>query len=129
MQQTVDLEIAKWLVQMRKGAAEFAVLSLLKDGASYGSKLLDSIAEADKLNLSEGSIYPLLKRLEKDEKIWSTWEHDEDAAHPRKYYELTLSGRRLVEAMSEEWAEFSKAMDAIQKPGLNQSVSKAGYNE
>ena len=126
MQASIQTEIEKWLVQMRKGAAEFAVLSLLRNGRSYGSKLLDSIAEAKRLNLSEGSIYPLLKRLEHDEKITSSWEHDEGAAHPRKYYELTAKGRSLVEAMSEEWQAFSRAMETLQVTAPNTPLSKAG---
>lgn len=126
MPPSVEADIGKWLVQMRKGAAEFAVLSLLRGGRSYGSKLLDSIAEAKRLNISEGSIYPLLKRLEFDGKITSSWEHDEGAIHPRKYYALTDKGSALVDAMSEEWSGFARALDALQVPAGGAPLSKVG---
>jgi PadR family transcriptional regulator PadR len=126
MKPSLKADIDKWLVQMRKGAAEFAVLSLLRQGRSYGSRLLDSVADAKRLNLSEGSIYPLLKRLEYDDKIASSWEHDEGAIHPRKYYELTDKGLILLDAMSREWIEFSRALDALQAPASGAPLSKAG---
>ena len=126
MPPSVEADIGKWLVQMRKGAAEFAVLSLLQRGRSYGSKLLDNIAEAKRLNLSEGSIYPLLKRLENDGKITSSWEHDEGAIHPRKYYALTEKGLGLAKAMSEEWTGFARALDALQVPAGDAPLFKAG---
>lgn len=117
MKNPTSAEIDKWLVQMRKGAAEFAVLSLLGRGPNFGSRMLDSMTEVGQLNVSEGSIYPLLKRLEADGKILSSWKQDEDAIHPRKYYALTKKGRETVQAMDAEWRVFSKAMNTLRGSG------------
>lgn len=116
MAKSEPVDVEKWRVQLRKGAAELAVLGILLRGTSYGSKLLDDIADARHLDVSEGSIYPLLKRLEKDGKVISKWVEDPGASHPRKYYELTARGRKMVDAMRTEWFSFSRGMSSILGP-------------
>ena len=78
--------------QMYKGALELALLSLLQDGAQYGLRILDSLRDQAGLDLSEGTLYPLLHRLEKGGLIAAEWRHEQDASHPRKYYGLTTAG-------------------------------------
>jgi PadR family transcriptional regulator PadR len=102
--------IEKWQVQLRKGAAELAVLGALSHGPSYGLAILESISRAGRIDISEGAIYPLLKRLEADGKLTSRWVEDEGASHPRKYYALTDRGRQAVTAMRREWLAFHQAM-------------------
>src|ERR687895_1115061 len=87
------MELNAWKSQLRKGAAELAVLATLDRGETYGLDLLEQIRAAGGLELSEGSIYPLLNRLQKEGKIRGRWVQDPDAAHPRKYYGLTRDGR------------------------------------
>ena len=56
--------IDAWKSQLRKGAAELAVLALLEQREAYGLEILQALTRGDQLGVSEGSIYPLLKRLE-----------------------------------------------------------------
>ena len=65
--------ISSWKSQLRKGAAELAVLALLRRGEAYGLEILQALTHAGQLEISEGSIYPLLKRLEKGGKIQARW--------------------------------------------------------
>ena len=107
------MELSAWRAQLRKGAAELAVLATLDRSETYGLELLERIRAAGGLDLSEGSIYPLLNRLQKDGKIRGRWVEDSDAAHPRKYYALTAEGRSLLAEMLVEWAQFEAGMHQI----------------
>ncbi|HET7456643.1 MAG TPA: PadR family transcriptional regulator [Gemmatimonadaceae bacterium] len=107
------MDLNAWRAQLRKGAAELAVLAALDRAESYGLELLDRLQGAGGLELSEGSIYPLLNRLQKDGKIRGRWVEDADATHPRKYYGLTREGRALLADMLAEWAQFESGMRQI----------------
>jgi PadR family transcriptional regulator PadR len=116
------MELSAWKAQLRKGAAELAVLATLDRQESYGLELLERIHAAGGLDLSEGSIYPLLNRLQKEGKIRGRWVEDPDAAHPRKYYGLTGEGRALLAEMLAEWTQFEAGMRQI----LGEEVGRAG---
>lgn len=105
------MDIAPWLSQLRKGAAELAVLAALDSKDLYGLELLEVVNSQQDL-VSEGAIYPLLSRLEKEGKLMSRWEL-EDSSHPRKYYRLTKDGRALLIAMRAAWTDFRKAMSTL----------------
>jgi PadR family transcriptional regulator PadR len=109
------MDLEAWKAQLRKGAAELAVLATLARGESYGVQLLESVNGAAGLELSEGSIYPLLNRLQKDGKIVGEWIEDSDSAHPRKYYSLTRDGRALLKEMLAAWHDFDHGMHEILK--------------
>jgi PadR family transcriptional regulator PadR len=89
------------------------VLAILDRGERYGLELLERIHATGGLELSEGSIYPLLNRLQKEGKIRGRWVEDPDAAHPRKYYGLTDEGRGLLAGMLAEWVQFELGMRQI----------------
>jgi PadR family transcriptional regulator PadR len=103
---------ASWHSQLRKGASELVVLSLLAHGERYGVQLLNEAESAGSM-LSEGTIYPLLARLEREGKLSSRWVLDAEASHPRKYYRLTATGTRLVKEMRQAWIVFRTTMTAI----------------
>jgi PadR family transcriptional regulator PadR len=110
-----NFDLDSWKAQLRKGAAELAVLATLAHGPSYGIQLLDQINGAAGLELSEGSIYPLLNRLQKAGKIQGEWIEDPGSAHPRKYYSLTRDGRHLLKDMLAAWHDFDRGMHAMVK--------------
>jgi len=107
------VDLAAWKAQIRKGAAELAVLATIERGECYGVDLLEQIHSAGGLDLSEGSIYPLLNRLQREGKIRGRWVEDADATHPRKYYRLTRDGSRLLAEMTDEWNRFESGMRYI----------------
>lgn len=100
------MNIDSWQSQLRKGAAELVVLSLLKGGARYGVELLDAAGGSGGV-LSDGTLYPLLARLEREGKLAGEWALAEDAKVPRKYYSLTEEGVALVAEMQRLWQDFS----------------------
>ena len=102
---------AKLLAQMRRGAIEFCVLALLRDGDRYGLDLTRTLA-ADGLVTSEGTIYPLLARLRQDGLVDTTW-HESSQGPPRRYYRLTEDGRAALDAFIVQWRQFRDAVDVV----------------
>jgi PadR family transcriptional regulator PadR len=108
------MDIAPWLSQLRKGAAELVVLAVVSRGEAYGLQILEQANDAGDI-VSDGALYPLLNRLEKEGKLSARWVTD-DAAHPRKYYRLTKEGAANFAAMQEAWVAFRLAMSrAVEK--------------
>jgi PadR family transcriptional regulator PadR len=107
------MNITAWKSQLRKGAAELAVLAVLSRAERYGLQILDRVAGLDGLEISEGTIYPLLNRLQRDGKIESTWIEEDGASHPRKYYRLTEGGARFLAEMKSEWNGFSTSINRL----------------
>ena len=105
----------KAVSQLRKGALEYCVLALLRDGQRYGFELVRALSEADGLLVSEGTIYPLLGRLRRDHLVSTSWQESE-AGPPRRYYQLTDAGKRALADFSSEWARFRDAVDALIAP-------------
>ena len=104
------MDVESWKSQLRKGAAELAVLSVLEEGEQYGLQILQSIRHGGGLEISEGTIYPLLNRLQRDGRVASRWVEDPGASHPRKYYHLTDGGTALLIEMRRIWWEHTRAM-------------------
>lgn len=105
------MDITSWLAQLRKGAAELVVLAIVSRGECYGLQILEKANAAGEV-VSDGALYPLLNRLEKDGKLASRWV-TEDATHPRKYYRLTNDGASTFTAMLQGWIAFRTAMSGV----------------
>src|SRR6058998_3525479 len=93
------------ITQMRRGTLEYCVLALLRDQARYGFDLVRTLAEADGLVTSEGTIYPLLSRLRRDGLVETTW-RESTSGPPRRYYRLTQAGRAALDGFIGEWGRF-----------------------
>ena len=102
-------QINKLRLELRRGILVLAVLSQM-DTARYGYSLIQQLTEQG-LDIEEGTLYPLLRRLEKDGLLESEWEVSE--ARPRKYYRISAAGREVLNALSAEWFETVKVMQAI----------------
>jgi PadR family transcriptional regulator PadR len=96
--------------QFKKGVLELCVVALLRGKDRYGYELVTEIAKA--FDVSEGSIYPLLRRL-LDEGYFETYLRESSEGPPRKYYRLTKSGMEFYEAQKAEWDEFIRGVDKI----------------
>ena len=122
------MDINSWQVQLRKGAAELVVLSLLRSGERYGLDILEQAGGSGGV-LSDGSLYPLLTRLEREGKVEARWAMADDAKIPRKYYRLTPEGEALVVEMLPVWQEFSAFVTgAIEECDDARSFAAPGQN-
>ncbi len=107
-----DEKITKWESQVRKGMLDFIILICLAKQEFYGYELIKKIKEIAEINVSEGTIYPLLNRLKKDELIISKWV-EMDTGIPRKYYQITEKGENILAGMKRAWGKFSTSIDQL----------------
>jgi len=105
------MNVDSWQSQLRKGAAELVVLSLLRGRQLYGVELLDRAGGSGGI-VSDGTLYPLLARLEREGKLAAEWLLPDEARIPRKYYRLTAEGEALVGEMQPVWRDFRAFVDA-----------------
>jgi PadR family transcriptional regulator, regulatory protein PadR len=89
------------ITQLRKGILELAVMGVLYHERHYGYSLVRALTETGSISLKEGTIYPILARLDRDGLVRSEWV-ESDQGPPRKYYALTSSGRQLFDELSKE---------------------------
>jgi PadR family transcriptional regulator PadR len=102
-----------WLAQLRRGLIELCVLALIDRRPSYGYELATALAGfGTALSASEGTLYPLLRRLQREGLVDATWQESRDGP-PRKYYHLSAAGRRVLESQLGEWDELTRAMAQI----------------
>jgi DNA-binding PadR family transcriptional regulator len=100
--------------ELRRGVLQVAVLALLQNRA-YGYDLLRVLSDRG-LPTEEGTLYPILRRLENEGLLAAEW--DTSGARPRKYYRSTAAGRAALAALSEEWsrvdASLRNVLDALE---------------
>jgi PadR family transcriptional regulator PadR len=102
------------LSQLRRGVLEYCVLSLLAREQLYGFDLVRRLGQVDGLVTSEGTIYPLLSRLRRDDWVSTSWVESESGP-PRRYYAITSTGERALMAFIEEWGRFRDSVDQLIK--------------
>lgn len=92
------------------------ILGILKQGNSYGYLIIKKIKEISggKMEWSDGMLYPVLHRLEKDKLIRSKWVM-EGESRPRKYYEITGAGKKELVAEREQWVQVNSVLDKLWK--------------
>jgi len=105
------MKIENTKAQMRKGVLEYCILSILKDGEAYTSDILDTLKDA-KLLVVEGTIYPLLTRLKNSGLLSYRWE-ESTGGPPRKYYELTETGKLFLKELNTTWSELQLAVNTV----------------
>lgn len=101
----LDEIISNLTMEIRRGTLVISVLSQLKE-AQYGYSLVQSLSDKG-LTIDQSTLYPLLRRLEKQELLDSHWLTDE--ARPRRYYVLNSKGMQVLGRLMVEW----KAMNSI----------------
>ncbi len=100
--------------ELKRGTLEMVLLQLLSERQMYGYELASTLEEkgGSLFRLKEGTLYPVLYRLENASYIASRWETLERGV-PRKYYQLTPAGASYLSARIAEWKEFSSAINRL----------------
>ena len=96
------------------------ILGILKQGKSYGYLIIRKIKELSggKMEWSDGMLYPVLHRLEKEELIRSEWIMSEDS-RPRKYYVISEKGKKELIAEKDQWVQVNSVLSKIWKTELS----------
>ena len=98
-------------IQMKRGLLDVCVLAAIKDGDSYGYKIIKDMKPY--IELSESTLYTILKRLEQQEMLTvKSAEHD---GRLRKYYHITGRGLKRIEEFREEWKEIMSIYQFVMK--------------
>lgn len=97
--------------ELRRGSLELIVLHLLAAGEAYGYEIVSKLTAetAGALEVTDGTLYPVLYRLERAGFVTVRWETPERGV-PRKYYQLTDGGREELVRLTHEWTTFASTM-------------------
>lgn len=102
--------------QLKRGTLELCVLAILSRGDCYGYEIVNMISDC--MQITEGTVYPLLKRL-KDNMLIDSYIVESQEGPPRKYYAITDSGRAKKQEQEAEWFSFSTAINKLLKGESN----------
>lgn len=100
----------KLLLELRRGVLMLAVLSQLK-GEQYGYSLKQSLDELG-MEINEGTLYPLLRRLESQGLLESDWQVVDDT-RPRRYYKMSQEGETVFANLVQEWQALVAVMNQL----------------
>ncbi len=96
-------------LELRRGVIVLAVLSQLGE-EQYGYSLLKLLADRG-LEVDQGTLYPLLRRLEAQGLLQSVWKLEE--ARPRRYYVISAEGKKLLSKLKKEWSAMVETMQTM----------------
>jgi len=98
--------------QLLRGVLDVCLLAVIADGPVYGYEMTRRLAERGLVTVGEGSIYPVLGRLEREELV-ETFKQPSNGGPPRKYYGLSARGRDSLARWSAEWHATRSAIDRV----------------
>lgn len=103
--------LSSLITELRRGTLTLAVLSQLRT-PQYGYSLVQ-LLEKSSVSIEQSTLYPLLRRLEKQELVESSWDTTE--SRPRKYYVLSKYGIEILEQLKAEWEKSTKELQNLLK--------------
>ena len=110
-QERIEKYASQMSTQMRKGFIAFCVLKVCSKKPVYTSDIIKELREA-KLVVVEGTIYPLLSRLQKEGLLSHEWQESEQGP-PRKYYKITDFGEKVMESVGQEIKNLNKTINQL----------------
>ena len=110
-------EFEKWKKEMKKGLVEMCILALLNSKEMYGYEISKELGRLSNgvLSIEEGTLYPLLRRLEMKKLIKGEWKIIEGKA--RKYYRILSLGREVLKDMAKFWSSLIDSVNKIFERG------------
>ncbi len=100
-------------IALRKGLLEFAVLSVISKEKVYASDILKALQKTD-FSTQEGTLYPLLSRLRREGLVDYEWE-ESSSGPPRKYYQLTATGKTQLEDLQNYWKGLNDTLKSLSR--------------
>jgi len=101
-----------WSTQLRKGMLELCILNSIRGTSPYGYDIVRKLRNIEGLVISEGTIYPILSRLKREGFVQTTIKESTEGP-PRKYYELTSKGEKILSQMNDYWKDIKTGTDAL----------------
>ena len=107
--------VDNWKTQIRKGYLELCVLLTIRQKKKvYGFDLIEQLSIAS-LEVKEGTLYPLLNRMNADGLLAATWDMENAKGHPRKFYSLTKDGAAFLTQLEEEFEQMVSIYKKLSK--------------
>lgn len=105
----------KFIQQMKKGVLDMIVLNIIRKKHTYGYELIQKLEREGEgfFDLKEGTLYPVLYRLEDSGFIRASWHTEEGRTAPKKYYEITEEGRTVLEEYRKIWGNLKICVDRL----------------
>lgn len=103
----------KFLLELRRGTLVLAVLNQLQR-MQYGYSLKQELSDQG-IDINEGTLYPLLRRLESQGLLESEWQVVDDT-RPRRYYQISPMGATILTNLTQEWRDLVSVMNQILDP-------------
>ena len=107
-----DEVLAAHLQELRRGTVVMAALATLSR-PTYGYALLETLADAG-FAVEGNTLYPLLRRLEKQGLLSSEWNTEE--SRPRRFYQVSDAGRALLNTLLDEWQSLHLSIENLRRP-------------
>lgn len=101
-------------IQFKKGVLEMCVLVMLEQNDSYGYDIANELSQT--ISISDGTVYPILRRLKQDEYV-SSYLVESPGGAPRKYYTITPQGTELSATLKQEWKTFCAQVNSFIERG------------
>ncbi len=112
----------KYESQMKKGVLDMLVLKLLEKEEKYGYQIISELKEKsnNRFLLKEGTLYPILYRLEDDKFVESKWSEAVGKKVPRKYYVITEEGRKALQEIQTLWLDINRSAAMIMEDNTDE---------
>lgn len=107
--------------ELVKGSTSLILLQLLAERDMYGYEIVKEMEKRSEhvLQVKEGTLYPALHKLEKQQYVEAYWREPEKGPS-RKYYRITDSGREILDQKTSEWQSFVRVIDKV--------IGRKGYD-
>ena len=105
------MNLDKWKSQIVRGTLEYCILLMLDKKVYYGYEILQELSKYPIITSTESTVYPLLRRLQKENYLQSTWQESTEGLPPRKYYSLTPDGKNYLGAVNIRLRSLFAALD------------------
>ena len=109
-----------WIGQARRGVLELCILRLVAARPRYGYELMTILSPWTQLAATDGTLYPLLRRLERSKDLKARWQESESGP-PRKYYSITSAGLSVLGFMETEWTGLTRSVEQLQAENIEEA--------
>lgn len=109
------MNIDDWKSQIKRGTLEFCILLMIKNKPSYGYEIISTLEKYPVIAAKENTVYPLLRRLLKEEYVSSSWQEGTEGLPPRKYYSITGKGQEYLSMMFVEWDNLLNTVNELKR--------------
>ena len=108
------MDISNWETQLYKGVIELLVLLCIQEQEMYGGAILQKLRQAN-CSISEGTLYPLLNRMQRNGWLVSRWQTETQTGHPRRYYAISPESLEVLPSMKKQVLQLTSTLEELER--------------